>query len=122
MRRLYVRWGAMWNRGSGWLIAVFVVLGAANVALGAWWSAMAAAFALGLLISSNLHRRTRPAEPPSTAEAMAQVLDQMHQLEEAARGYRARLERMGWSPTAAENMALQFHAGLVTSAFTPRKG
>ena len=42
----------------------------------------------------------------SLTEAFAGVLDIMRQAAEAAWGYRQELERMGYSPTAAEQASL----------------
>lgn len=120
LRRLFAGWCAAYDRAAWWWIVLYVGLGVWNAYLGAWWVASFMAFLVGVLLG----RKTTavPAAQPSTAEAMASLMDQVQQLEEAARGYRATLERQGWSPTVAEYMAMQLHAGLVTSAFTPRKG
>ena len=122
LRRVWRWWLAAWGRGSLWLIALLVLLAAWNAALGAWLIVGFDVFFVGLLVGYRTYRPTPPPASTSTAEAMAQVMDQVQQFEEAARGYRATLERQGWSPTAAEAMALQLHAGLVASAFTPRRG
>lgn len=58
-----------------------------------------------------------PGEQPFDAGAMAnqvaQVVAGMREafapMDEAALGYRAQLEKAGWSPTVAEQMAAQFY-------------
>ena len=53
-------------------------------------------------------------------EAFAGVLDIMRQAAEAAWGYRQELERMGYSPTAAEQASL--HLLVELQAFALRGG
>jgi hypothetical protein len=43
------------------------------------------------------------------AQAVAQLREVLAPIDEAAAGYRKQLEEQGWSPTAAETMALSFH-------------
>lgn len=47
------------------------------------------------------------------AKGIANIRQTLAPIEEAARGYRAELEKNGWSPTVAEQMAFQFHAYLM---------
>lgn len=51
------------------------------------------------------HLGLRPAEQSNRATAAAAIVDELLVLAEAATGYKARLEAMGWSPTAAEQLA-----------------
>jgi hypothetical protein len=48
------------------------------------------------------------------ASGIAQVREYLAPIDEAALGYRRQLEQAGWSPTAAEKMALAFHAMLLS--------
>lgn len=50
-------------------------------------------------------------------EALLAVLELMRQCGEAAKGYRAHLESLGFSPTAAEQASLHFLMLLQTKAF-----
>lgn len=52
------------------------------------------------------------------AKAIAQITDMFAPIEEAARGYRAKLEANGWSPTVAESMAAQYFTVLMSSQMT----
>jgi hypothetical protein len=47
------------------------------------------------------------------AEAVAQIREALAPIDEATMGYRKQLEEQGWSPTAAETMALGFHSLLL---------
>jgi hypothetical protein len=51
------------------------------------------------------------------AKAMAQVADGLTAIIEVASGHRRRAEEAGFSPTAAEQMALQAHHALLHTAF-----
>ena len=53
----------------------------------------------------------------SYGEALMTVLEMMRQCAEAARGYRAHLEGMGFSPTFAEQASLHFLLSLQQQAF-----
>ena len=50
------------------------------------------------------------------ATAIAQMRDILAPIDEAVLGYRKQLEEEGWSPTAAETMALEFHRMLMANA------
>lgn len=47
------------------------------------------------------------------AQAVAQVREMLAPVDEATLGYRRQLEENGWSPQAAEQMALSFHTLLL---------
>lgn len=47
------------------------------------------------------------------AEAIALINQMIAPVDEAALGYRRTLEEQGWSPTAAEEMALNYHGLLM---------
>lgn len=47
-------------------------------------------------------------------DAMMQLTEMLAPMGEAVDGYRADLERRGYSPTAAESMAMEFHSYLMT--------
>lgn len=47
------------------------------------------------------------------AEAIAKFNQMIAPIDEASVGYRHRLEEQGWSPTAAEAMALNYHSQLM---------
>lgn len=49
------------------------------------------------------------------AEAIAGIKQVLAPIDEATIGYRKQLEEAGWSPTAAEHMALEFHRMLMSS-------
>lgn len=51
--------------------------------------------------------------PDALANMMAAVLDNLAPIVEAAVGYRTQLESAGYSPTMAEQLAAQFHFGMV---------
>lgn len=44
-----------------------------------------------------------------TPQEIATMMDSMDQVLEVVNGYRAKLEAAGYSPTAAEVMAMDFH-------------
>lgn len=54
-----------------------------------------------------------PFDPDEVAHQLAQAVAQMREMlapvDEATLGYRRQLEENGWSPEAAEEMALSFH-------------
>ncbi|GGK61343.1 hypothetical protein Sme01_03040 [Sphaerisporangium melleum] len=56
---------------------------------------------------------SEPFNPDDVAHKLAQAVAQMREmlapLDEATLGYRRQLEETGWSPEAAEEMALSFH-------------
>ena len=52
-------------------------------------------------------------------EALANIVDIYSGVAEATAGYRARLEQLGFSPTAAESMAADFHRGLLAMTMQP---
>lgn len=52
------------------------------------------------------------------AEGIATMREMLAPIDEATAGYRKQLEAAGWSPTAAETMALQFHALLMAQLIT----
>lgn len=64
-----------------------------------------------------------PFDPAQMAHELAELIAGMQEgirpLDEAAMGYRARLEAEGWAPAAAELMALEFHRGLMMRLFRP---
>jgi len=49
-----------------------------------------------------------------TPEVMAQAADALTAIREVANGLRAQLERDGWSPTAAEQVAASFFIATLT--------
>lgn len=57
---------------------------------------------------------------PSTAELCHDAIEAMQPLLDAADGMRADLERRGWSPTAAEQIAQSWLMGALASMWTPR--
>ena len=54
------------------------------------------------------------------ATAIAEMREMLAPIDEAVTGYRKQLEGAGWSPTAAETMALELHrllmANIIASA------
>lgn len=48
------------------------------------------------------------------AEGIAKIREALAPIDEATLGYKRQLEEQGWSPTAAEKMALAFHAMLLS--------
>jgi len=65
---------------------------------------------------------TEQSEPLDTATmahgvatAIAQMREVLAPIDEAVAGYRAQLEKEGWSPTVAEDMALSMHRALMAS-------
>lgn len=56
-------------------------------------------------------------QPPNPAEAMLQVMDGMKTVLETIAGYRKQCEEQGFSPTAAEVMALELHQAMLQSIF-----
>lgn len=59
---------------------------------------------------------TEPTEP-NPAEAMLVLADSLGTLLEAAAGYRSKAEAAGFSPTAAEGMAVELHSHMLRAAF-----
>lgn len=55
------------------------------------------------------------------ANGIAQLREILAPIDEAATGYRAHLEKQGWSPTAAETIALDFHRALMASTMGGQK-
>jgi hypothetical protein len=61
----------------------------------------------------------KPADQPTTfdpvkfSEGLLTIVDMMGQVAEQTKGYRATLEQMGFSPTAAEVMAIEFHKSML---------
>ena len=51
-------------------------------------------------------------------ESLMAVQEMMGQISDAVQGYRAKLEEAGFSPTASEVMAIDFHKGLINMIFT----
>ena len=47
------------------------------------------------------------------AQGVAQLRECMAPIDEAVTGYRQQLQEAGWSPTAAEQMAVEFHRMLM---------
>lgn len=56
---------------------------------------------------------------PSTAELLMEVTDSMVAVLEAVTGYRAQCEAKGFSPTAAEAMAMDLHRSLMIAGLDP---
>lgn len=52
-------------------------------------------------------------DPMAAADAMSQLI-------ETVVGYRAQCEAAGFSPTAAEMMAMEFHNALIAQVFGPK--
>ena len=52
------------------------------------------------------------------SEALLLVADMMEGVIAATAGYRAQLETAGFSPTAAEAMAMSYHEALLSAAFS----
>jgi hypothetical protein len=62
---------------------------------------------------------TTPAEVANAvAGAAANMREALRPVEEAARGYKLELEQHGWSPTAAEQVAVHWIISMQTIAFT----
>lgn len=61
------------------------------------------------------------AHKPTIAESMHEVLEGMTGLLDAVDGYRAQCSQRGYSETAAEVMAMDFHRALVAAAFGAKK-
>lgn len=61
-----------------------------------------------------------PSPDHKLAEALADLRERLAPLDEAALGYRRQLEEQGWSPTAAEQMALAFHTILLGYLRAPK--
>ncbi|PRX95590.1 hypothetical protein [Allonocardiopsis opalescens] len=55
------------------------------------------------------------------AEGMHNVAELVAPIDEHALGYRRKLERDGWSATAAEAMAVELHHQLLAQAFGGRR-
>jgi hypothetical protein len=56
--------------------------------------------------------------PQTPAESMMAVQEAMVPIIAAVAGHRAQLEAAGFSPTAAEHMAVDFHRSLLATAFS----
>lgn len=57
---------------------------------------------------------------PNIAQPLADMAENFDQIIEATAGYRARCEAAGFSPTAAEQLALDFHR-LLFAQITAKK-
>ena len=55
-------------------------------------------------------------------DAMLELAEMMAPMGDAVDGYRADLERRGYSPTAAESMAMEFHHYLMAQLIAGIKG
>jgi hypothetical protein len=60
------------------------------------------------------------AAPPDMAAILLRMMDDVRAFGETVKGYREQLEQLGFSPTAAEAMAVHLHHELVTAAFRPK--
>jgi hypothetical protein len=61
------------------------------------------------------------AKTTAMAEAFITIQETMATIAAACAGYRAQLEAAGFSPTAAEMMAMKYHDVLIASAFSSVK-
>jgi hypothetical protein len=55
--------------------------------------------------------------PHAMATALLKIREMTAPILDAVDGYRAECTKRGYSPTAAEKMAMDFHQGLVTAVF-----
>ena len=55
-------------------------------------------------------------------QGLLQLNEIMSQVVEAAAGYRTQLETAGFSPVAAEEMAIEYHSQLIQLVTMPREG
>jgi hypothetical protein len=60
---------------------------------------------------------TDEAQQPTLPEVFLAVMETVHQVREAVNGYRASLLADGYSPTAAEVMAMTLHEQMIRAVF-----
>jgi hypothetical protein len=58
-------------------------------------------------------QQPKPFDPLAAADTIAQIV-------ETVTGYRSQCEAAGFSPAAAEAMAIDFHQAFIASIFTPK--
>jgi hypothetical protein len=63
-----------------------------------------------------------PAESPSLAEGLMEMVDNLSAIVIACGGYRAKCEEAGFSSESAEGMAVALHTHLLITAFKPNNG
>lgn len=66
-------------------------------------------------------KRSEEFDPVKFSSGLLSITEMMGQVAEQTQGYRAQLEQLGFSPTAAELMAIEFHRTMLGLVLPPSK-